>query len=288
MFLLEPMCCFYDNNIYECPVEVSSLMSGKREDLPNVAESLRSLGLTKYEARVYGGLLTVTGATATEIHEICGVPRASVYPVMDRLLQKNLVSVSNTTPKRFNAVPPDEGVSTLMHAVEKDATYARRVLNELYQERMGFERGDEELIWSSFGLDNITKRLLDLITNARDAVQVISYGGFLSDDLLWGLKKRSREVSIEIISDQQVHSGPGTPMTVRTIRTGDESSGSIRLSGGVFLIDSRKVMVVMDQKDGIATGLYSESAGFVRFFKVYWDFFKEWAKFPVNNPESPS
>jgi hypothetical protein len=256
-------------------------MSGKREDLSNVAESLRSLGLTKYEALVYGGLLTVTGATATEIHEICGVPRASVYPVLDRLLQKNLVSVSNTSPKRFNAIPPDEGVSNLMLTVEKDATHARRVLNELYRERMGFDRGDEELIWSSFGRDNIISRLLDLITNARDEVQVISYGGFLSEDLVGGLKKRSVSVRIEIISDQQFPPSPGVPMTTRTIPAGDEGGSSIRLSGGVFLFDSRKVMVVMDQKDGIATGLYSESAGFVRFFKVYWNFFHEWAKFGV-------
>jgi hypothetical protein len=77
-------------------------------------------------------------------------------------------------------------------------------------------------------------------------------------------------------------------MTVRTIPAGDESSSAIRLSGGVFLIDSRKVMVVMDQKDGNATGLYSESAGFVRFFRVYWNFFHEWAKKAVSNPESHS
>jgi sugar-specific transcriptional regulator TrmB len=253
-------------------------MSVTREDLSKVAESLRSLGLTKYEALVYGGLLTVTGATATEIHEICGVPRASVYPVLDRLLQKNLVSVSNTTPKRFNAIPPDDGVSNLMHAVEKDAAYARRVLNELYRDRMGFERGDEELIWSSFGRKNITERLLDLIMSAGEVVQIISYGGFLSDDLMWGLKKVSGAVRSEIISDQQLSSSPGISMTVRTIPAGDESSSSIKLSGGVFLIDSRKVMVVMDQKDGIATGLYSESAGFVRFFRVYWNFFHEWAQ----------
>lgn len=253
-------------------------MSRKREDLSSVAEPLRSLGLTKYEALVYGGLLTVTGASATEIHEICGVPRASVYPVLDRLLHKNLVSVSNTTPKRFNAIPPDEGVSNLMHAVEKDAMHARKVLNELYRERMGFDRGDEELIWSSFGRDNITTRLLDQIMNAREEVQVISYGGFLTDDLVRGLKKRSEEVRIDIISDQQFPPTPGTSMTIRTVPSGDEGGSSIRLSGGVFLIDSRKVMVVMDQKDGIATGLYSESAGFVRFFKIYWNFFHEWAK----------
>ena len=68
----------------------------------SLTESLKSLGLTKYEALVYIGLLRVSGATATEIHEISGVPRASVYPVLDRLIQKNLVSVSHATPRRFD------------------------------------------------------------------------------------------------------------------------------------------------------------------------------------------
>lgn len=69
-------------------------------DVPvHLLDSLKSLGLTKYEALVYIGLLRTAGATATEVHEISGVPRASVYPVLDRLVQKELVSVSHTTPK---------------------------------------------------------------------------------------------------------------------------------------------------------------------------------------------
>lgn len=82
-------------------------------DVPTpLIESLKSLGLTKYEALVYIGLLRMVGATATEVHEISGVPRASVYPVLDRLVQKELVSVSHTTPKRFDAVPPDQASRT--------------------------------------------------------------------------------------------------------------------------------------------------------------------------------
>jgi sugar-specific transcriptional regulator TrmB len=73
-------------------------MTAPRDIPNNLLESLKSLGLTKYEALVYIGLLRVAGATATEIHEISGVPRASVYPVLDRLVQKELVSVSYITP----------------------------------------------------------------------------------------------------------------------------------------------------------------------------------------------
>ena len=51
-----------------------------------VIECLKSLGLTKYEALVYIALLKMASATASEIHEISDVPRASVYPVIDQLL----------------------------------------------------------------------------------------------------------------------------------------------------------------------------------------------------------
>ena len=77
-----------------------------------LVECLKSLGITKYEALVYIALLRVPSARATEIHETSGVPRASVYPVLDQLLEKNLVSVSQSTPKRFAAVSVEEAMSS--------------------------------------------------------------------------------------------------------------------------------------------------------------------------------
>ena len=115
-------------------------MAESPEDSLNIAESLKSLGLTKYEALVYIALLKVAGATATEIHEISGVPRASVYPVLDRLTQKNLVSVSNTSPKRFDAIAPDEGITNLLTHIESSADEAKKVLNEIFSHRVGAER----------------------------------------------------------------------------------------------------------------------------------------------------
>ncbi|WP_172673717.1 TrmB family transcriptional regulator [Methanogenium cariaci] len=81
-----------------------------------IQEHLKSLGLTKYESLVYIALLQVDGATATEIHEISGVPRASVYPVLDKLSKKQLVNVTTTSPKRFAATPPDEPSTALLRA----------------------------------------------------------------------------------------------------------------------------------------------------------------------------
>ena len=140
-------------------------------DIPNdLIESLKSLGLTRYEALVYIGLLRVTGATATEIHETSGVPRASVYPVLDRLVQKELVSVSHTTPKRFDAVPPGQGIENLMRRIEDDAESARSALERLYREKRPEARGSQEPIWTIYGEENIRARLSDMFLGAERRV----------------------------------------------------------------------------------------------------------------------
>ena len=93
------------------------------EDPVRLVECLKSLGMTKYEALVYIALLRVPSATASEIHESSSVPRASVYPVLDQLLDKDLVSVSQSAPKRFAAIPPDDAITRLVSRIEHDAGF---------------------------------------------------------------------------------------------------------------------------------------------------------------------
>ncbi len=106
------------------------------ENSVQVIECLKSLGLTKYEALVYIALLKVVSATASEIHEISGVPRASVYTVIDQLQEKRLVSVSQSAPKRFAAFSPEDAISKLMDHIERDAKYARDSLSSIHRERI--------------------------------------------------------------------------------------------------------------------------------------------------------
>ena len=84
-------------------------MKSPSPDSVKVIDCLKSLGLTKYEALVYIALLKVVSATASEIHEISTVPRASVYPVLDQLQEKKLISIARSTPKRFAALSPGGG-----------------------------------------------------------------------------------------------------------------------------------------------------------------------------------
>lgn len=246
-------------------------MTDSRENSHTITESLKSLGLTKYEALVYIALLRVEGGTATEIHEISGVPRASVYPVLDRLLQKNLVSVSHTTPKRFNATPPEEGINSLLGTIRKDAEQAKEALAEIYRRREGSDRGSQELIWSIYGEDNIRSRLMDMISRTRTDLRIISNWQFLKGELAEQIRDCERRVSVELIVDRWGAEPLLNAAILGILPEGHEKFGSQDIAG-IFIADNSRVMVLMGSADVTATALYSESPGFLQFFTRYWSF----------------
>jgi len=243
----------------------------------SIAEWLKSLGLTKYEALVYIALIQATGATATELHELSGVPRASVYPVLERLSQKRLVSISNTSPKRFSPVKPDEAIEQLLHSIESDAAQAKSVLNRMYSQSQRPGRGDQELIWSIHGDEHIQSRLLELLQSAKEKVRIIFYWDHLKKEIIDSLLSLEPSVNIEIITDRwTAPSGDRILVTIKIPPGGGGRDFPGCMAGGVFLVDGKQAMIVMGSKEEGFTALYSESSGFIRFFSMYWNFFSSW------------
>jgi predicted transcriptional regulator len=238
-----------------------------RGSLPQI---LKSLGFTKYEALVYIALLGMEAATATEIHEFSRVPRASVYPVLDRLVEKNLVTVSHATPRRFSAVPPAEGIEDLLSRIEEDAHRAQEILSEIYAKRVTVERGDQELIWSIHGEEKVTSRLRDLIGGAKRRVQVFTTWAYLGRVILPEIRRLPASVGVEVITSRW--EGPVPPGMKLYLRTPPASPAGQHPGGvaGIFLIDGEKALVMMGASEEAPTALLSESPGFLRFFNQIW------------------
>ena len=245
-----------------------------RAALPQI---LKSLGFTKYEALVYVALLGMESATATEIHEFSGVPRASVYPVLDRLVEKNLVTISHTTPKLFSAVPPEDGLDNLLSRIEGDALRAKEILAEIYRKRVTVERGDEELIWSIYGEEKIASRLKDLLGGAKRKVQLFTTWPFLGKVLLPELGHLSPSIEVEVITSRWEGPVPrGIKVHVRPPLSGHAERRQME-TAGIFIIDGEKAMVVMGISEETPTALFSESPGFLRFFAQIWSMNLAWA-----------
>jgi sugar-specific transcriptional regulator TrmB len=251
------------------------------ENSVRVIDCLKSLGLTKYEALVYIALLKMVSATASEIHEISEVPRASVYPVIDQLLDKGLVSVSQSAPKRFAAISPEDAITRLMDKIKKDAHFARDTLSLVYKERMNRGLGTEELIWNIYGIGNIKNRFNDLISSAKQEIRIIAHPQFLTPDIQHKLAAMANQTSIKIITPHWAGEMP-EKLKVYTIRQPEIPKeldmAKDMMAGGICIVDSRSVMVILGVGEEDAVALFSESEGFVRFFVRYYNLIFNWAK----------
>jgi len=253
-------------------------MDTARDPSSRIIDSLKMLGLTKYEALVYIGLLKVAGATATELHEISGVPRASVYPVLDRLIQKNLVSISHTTPKRFNAVAPEEGIDNLLHRIETEAAEAKSALDQIYSRRIEGERGDQEHIWSIYGNQNILARTIEMLRNAEHSIQIAGSWPLLKHIVPVLVQQARESVDIEIITvDWEGDRPEGIRLHIISHQMVPDKPMPQECAG-FFQVDGEKVLLWMGAPGDVPCALYSESMGFVQFFKRYWSTAKAWVE----------
>jgi Predicted transcriptional regulators len=253
-------------------------------DRSRLVEMLRDLGLTKYESLVYIGLLGIRGGTATEIHEISGVPRASVYPALNRLIQRNLVSVSHTSPRRYRATPPEEGIGHLLSRLEVNAQVAKEALKEIQQTPVVRVGEEGELIWSIYGRDHILDHVVDLIEGATREVRLIAHWDLLKGRVAEALLALPPEVQVEAICDRwEGGESPHIRVRVAPMQSLRDSVPPHSMAG-VFCIDGKQALVSMGSREEQPSALSSESVGFVQFFLRYYRFIADWSGQTISNP----
>jgi HTH-type transcriptional regulator, sugar sensing transcriptional regulator len=89
---------------------------------------LEKWGLSPLEAQVYLALVShpqTVGATA--LAAAAGIPRPSVYPVLEALVEKGMVKNGEGYGSRFAALPPEEALPRLI-AAEKEKLSERELL----------------------------------------------------------------------------------------------------------------------------------------------------------------
>lgn len=81
---------------------------------------LMSLGLARYEARVYLTLIRRGSYTAAEVAREADVPRQRVYDVLDALVRRQLATTRPGRVATYSAVTPELAVARLM-AVQRES-----------------------------------------------------------------------------------------------------------------------------------------------------------------------
>lgn len=100
--------------------------------MTDVVSLLQDLGFGEYEARAYATLVGSSAANGYEIAKASGMPRANVYAVLEKLVQRGAARrIKQRTGMRYAAIPPHELLQHLESEHARALTAASRALEAL-------------------------------------------------------------------------------------------------------------------------------------------------------------
>lgn len=136
-----------------------------------LVESLKIMGLTEYEAKVYSALVMYNRAEVKPIYEYLNIPKPSVYQSLKSLVDKGLVMIVNSKPAIYRAIPPK---IALRHLIEIHENAEKSALKELeLLENNILETEDPNIIWTLFGDNNVEHSMEELIGKAEKDMKVV-------------------------------------------------------------------------------------------------------------------
>lgn len=167
-------------------------------------ESLRRLGLSKYEAQVFVALQKLTTSTARDVARITNVPRSQVYGAAENLEERGLIEVQQSNPMQYRAVDLDEAQARLRREFEQEQNQAFEFL-ETVQGTFSENDEQQEAIWTIHGRDTVVDRVTQIVRNADEYV-VYGFGADVLDDTITDVlvEQATAGVDVTVVSSDRV------------------------------------------------------------------------------------
>ncbi len=252
--------------------------------------TLRDLGLSEYEARVYRTLLRTGPTTAKELSRASDVPMGRIYDVLNSIETDDLVrSQTAGRPKKYVAVEPDTALDRLLDDKRRKAqeTVERyeEIVEELSGELESTEPLEEEFWTAAVGEDETVDLLLERLAAADEEIIMIADNRSPQFDLgtVGDVVTERLEDAIERGVEVSVLMTPGVVSTLPesvgdryrdrlsehpafSVRTTEDLDGTFNIVDGVEVVlqvsnplQPGEVFAVIDLKDpAFAGNVYEE------------------------------
>ncbi|MBW2991183.1 hypothetical protein KY348_05780 [Candidatus Woesearchaeota archaeon] len=156
-------------------------------------EVLRKVGLSEGEIRIYNALLELGSSTTNKIHEKTGIERRNIYDILNKLIERGLVSYTTENRRRFFQTTHPKKIAGYIDEQKHDL---ERIKEEVEKEipvlTKKYEFKHIEIRAEVYrGLEGI-KAVFEDILNYKKA-HFIGGGGYIADKLpfFWsGYNKR--------------------------------------------------------------------------------------------------
>ena len=142
------------------------------EDPQGLLTGLREVGLSRYEAAVYLGLVTDRRARVTEISRRTGVPQPKVYQALDSLVEKGYCTLGSDSVNRYQPVAPEVAMAAHIARLQKEQEETRRLSRSL---DALLKEGEGQELWAPpveivKGVRQISQMMVQRIQSAREEI----------------------------------------------------------------------------------------------------------------------
>jgi sugar-specific transcriptional regulator TrmB len=140
-------------------------------------DSLREIGLTDGEARVYMALLELGSTTTGKITKACGISGSKVYEVLDRLMNKGLANfIVKNGVKHFEAASPERILDYLDEKgkqIENEKASVKKIIPGLILKQKDARKSEAKVFMGFEGLKTANE---DIIRALKKGEEWLSMG----------------------------------------------------------------------------------------------------------------
>jgi len=237
----------------------------------DVKEALEKFGLDKNETAVYLACLQLSPALASAVAKIASIPRASIYDILERLMQKGIVSFSIQNGKKyFSAAPPEQ----LIKLLEDQKTALEQALDELKILQKKEEIAPKIQVYT--GKEGL-KTVLNDIVRTKKTIYAYGAAGLSENALKWDFPKiieaRVKEgIKFKVIFDKSFLAQEKKKLPLTEVRFISKSFEDLTFTE----IYGNKVAIFIYSKSPSVVLIESEEV--VKSYKRYFDILWETAK----------
>lgn len=126
---------------------------------------LHELGFSDYEAKAYLSLLEKSPSTGYALARNSGVPRSKIYEVLDGMVNRGDVFISQGEPIQYQPKPPSELIRARKNTISKQLETAEREFENFFR-----DHSPNDLIWEIRGYQQIIERINSVIARASQTI----------------------------------------------------------------------------------------------------------------------
>ncbi len=223
-------------------------------------DSLKAVGLNKYERNLWVALLSRGTSSAGELSDISNVPRSRCYDVLESLATKGYVVIQPGKPMRYVAIQPSESLERARKKIHEEAdemsarlerlkvSDSARELEKLFKNQVKVTK-PEDIVGTLKGRRTMMQQLETMMKKARKSVNIIA-----TEDSINDLMKTHGNM-MKKIADAGIKIKIAAPATKKTadvikaisefaeVRNMRDSEHVSKMLGRMFIVDESEFII---------------------------------------------